>query len=56
MTRDFMEKYKSKLPAAAAENTYNYSLALYEFASGNFNGSLEIFLKLSMMRFIRKPN
>ncbi len=45
-TQEFMKKYRSKLPSAAAENTYNYSLALYEFASGNFTGSLEVLSKV----------
>jgi len=45
-TKQFMEKYKSKLPSAELENTYNYSLALYEFASGNYTPSLEFLSKV----------
>jgi hypothetical protein len=40
-TRVFMETYKDKLPPKDIENTYNFSLALFEFSSNNFNKSLE---------------
>ncbi len=44
--QEFMEKYKCKLPSDSAENTYNFSRALYEFASDNFNESLEFLSKV----------
>jgi len=44
--RDFIETYKSKLPEDSRENTYRYSLALYEFALKNFEKSLELLSKV----------
>ena len=41
-TKDFIEKYKSELSPGTRENTYIYSLALYEFEMKNFVKSLEI--------------
>lgn len=45
-SKEFMNKYKSKLRSTDAENTYNYALALYEFISGNFLQSLEFLSKV----------
>jgi hypothetical protein len=41
-TLEFTKNYKNKLPPKDIENTYNYSLAHYEFVLGNFNKSLEL--------------
>ena len=40
--KEFIEKYKSVLIPEERENTYMYSLALYEFAEKNFEKSLEL--------------
>ncbi len=40
-TFKFIYDHKNNLSPADAENTYNYSLALYEFTSANLNKSLE---------------
>jgi hypothetical protein len=44
----FIKKFKNQLPEDIRENTCNYSLSLYEFASGNFEKSLEF---LSRVRY-----
>lgn len=43
---EFIEEYKSVLPADSQENTYLYSLALYEFAMKNYENSLELLSKV----------
>lgn len=45
-TKDFIEKYKNELPPASMENSYNYTLALFEFETKNFVKSLEILSKV----------
>ncbi len=44
--QEFMRQYNCKLPPEDVENTHNYSLALYEFAAGNFVNSLEFLSKV----------
>ena len=44
--KEFIEKYKSVLIPEERENTYMYSLALYEFAEKNFEKSLELLSKV----------
>lgn len=44
--KEFIEKYKNELPPANMENSYNYTLALYEFETKNFVKSLEILSKV----------
>ena len=45
-TKEFIEKYKRELPSDSQENTYYYSLALYEFAMKNFEKSLGLLSKV----------
>lgn len=44
----FINKFKSSLPEKIRENTYNYSRAIYDFAAGNYNDSLQ---GLSMVKY-----
>ena len=46
--KEFIEKYMPSLTADSRENTYLYSLALYEFAMKNFEKSLEL---LSVVKY-----
>jgi hypothetical protein len=44
--KKFMKDHKSLLPPEIRDNTYNYSLAMYEFAAGNFENALELLSKI----------
>ena len=44
--KDFIDKYKTALTPDDRENTYVYSLALFEFAMKNFEMSLELLSKV----------
>jgi hypothetical protein len=44
--KEFIEKYKPALSPDARDNTYSYSLALYEFAMKNFEKSLGLLSKV----------
>ena len=45
-TKEFIEKYKCELPPDWQDNTYYYSLSLYEFVLKNFEKSLDLLSKV----------
>lgn len=45
-TKDFIETYKNELPIELRENTYLYTLSLYEFSHRNFEKSLDLLSKV----------
>ncbi len=45
-TKEFIEKYKCELPPGSQDNTYYFSLSLYEFALKNFEISLDLLSKV----------
>ena len=53
-TKEFIEKYKRELTSDSRENTYYYSLALYEFALKNFEKSLELLSKVKYTEIYHK--
>ena len=44
--KEFMKDHKSFLPPEIRDNTYNYSLAMYEFTAGNYENALKLLSKI----------